>query len=99
MKISKKILVTTATCETLFIRRSRYQTNMRFFCEECSTTVEMIDLNSAVTIFKTTTRELLQGIETGAVHSVEIQSGHLFVCASSLHTVGKQTKNLSSKEE
>lgn len=54
----------------------------------------MLDLDSAVTIFRIGTRQMMRQAETGAVHSIEIESGHLFVCTESLEALIRETKKI-----
>lgn len=88
MKNSKKILITSATSE-IFILRRGWQKAIRGFCEICQSETEMLDLDSAVNIFRRGIREIIHQIETGAIHSTETTSGHLLVCQNSLQNFCK----------
>lgn len=83
MKNTKKILITTATSEFFIIRRKQQKT-IRVFCPVCTIETEMLELNIAVTTFGVGIYELIRQIEKGAIHSVEIMTGHLFVCKESM---------------
>lgn len=81
--MQKKFLVTTALSE-IFIVKRKGQKTIRFFCPDCEGDGELLDLNSAVTVFRIGARELLRQIETGAIHSIETTEGHLLICQNSL---------------
>ncbi len=83
MKNTKKILITSAVSEIFILRRGR-QNAIRGFCPHCEAETEMLDLDSAVSIFRVGTREIIRQMETGAIHSTETGSGHLLVCQNSL---------------
>lgn len=85
MAISKKISITTVSREILIVRSSEGQ-NRKKFCADCATETEMVDINSAVTIFGVGTRELMRLAEIGLMHSIETESGHLLICVNSLKT-------------
>lgn len=84
MANSKKFLITTTTSEFFIIRRGGRQKALRGFCEVCQRETEMLDLNQEVAIFRLSMREIIYHIDTGAIHSIETESGHLFVCQDSL---------------
>jgi hypothetical protein len=80
---SKKIFITTKTTEIFIIRRGRGK-GIQVFCSQCDCEVEMLTLDQAVSISAQNTRELINRIDSGAVHSIETGSGHLMVCRHSL---------------
>lgn len=84
MKNAKKVLVTTATSEIFIIRRKRARQIIREFCPHCQKPTEMLDFNSAITDYGLGARELMRQIEISVVHSAETESGHLFICSTSL---------------
>lgn len=83
MTNSKKTLITTRSSEILIVRQTGQKT-LQWFCADCEAETEMLDFNSAVTVFRIGARELIRQIETGAIHSTETASGHLFACSQSL---------------
>jgi hypothetical protein len=83
MKKAKKILITTEEHEFLFVRRETKERLYRF-CENCGAPVEMATLDEAVTESGATAREIIRQTETGAIHSMETENGHLLICLSSL---------------
>jgi hypothetical protein len=83
MAISKKISITTVSREILIVRTNEGQ-NRKKFCADCAIETEMVDINSAVTIFGVGTRELMRLAEIGLIHSIETGSGHLLICVNSL---------------
>jgi hypothetical protein len=91
MTNAKKFLVTTASREIFILRRGR-QKAIRGFCEICKAETEMLDLNSAVTVFSLGTRELIRQIEIGAVHSSETANKRLLICTESLQAAIRETK-------
>lgn len=84
---SKKILITTASYETIIVRRS-IRKKSRAFCPGCAEQVEMLTLDEAVSMVKRRARALIRQLESGAIHSIETPSGHLLVCAASLRQCG-----------
>ena len=91
VKNPKKVLITSATSEIFILRHGR-QKAIRGFCKICEAETEMLDLNSAVNVFRLGMREITRQIETGAVHSAETASGHLLVCTESLQALIRETK-------
>jgi len=83
---AKKILITTESHE-VFIVRMNGRSNIRGFCPQCSIEVNLLTLDEAVGVTGRTTLELIRGIETEAIHSIETGSGHLLVCRNSLKDV------------
>lgn len=80
---AKKYLITTATSE-IFIVRFNSRNKVRGFCETCAAEIEMLTLDQSVSASGKAAREIIRGIESGAIHSIETASGHLLVCAASL---------------
>lgn len=91
MAISKKISITTVSREILIVRTNEGQSSQRF-CADCATETEMVDINSAVTIFEVGTRELMRLAEVGLMHSIETEGGHLLICLNSLKTIKQKLK-------
>lgn len=79
----KKILIETEQSETVVLRLIR-ESAITAFCETCGAETKMLDLNAAVNYSGQPARMLMREIESGAIHSVEIASGHLLVCEASL---------------
>lgn len=80
---AKKIFIETERTETLVLRLIG-KASLTAFCEACGAEVKMLDLDSAVNCSGRTARELIHEIESGAIHSSQIASGHLLVCETSL---------------
>lgn len=80
---SKKILITTASQETIIVRRSGRKKS-RAFCPGCAKQVEMLTLDEAVSAVERRARAIIRQLESGAIHSIETPSGHLLVCSISL---------------
>lgn len=83
MKNAKKIFITTREHEIFIVRRGAEKTLIGF-CKDCQTEVEMLSLDCAVTLSGKGTRELIRQTESGAIHSIETESGHLLICRRSL---------------
>ncbi len=59
------------------------------FCKDCGREVFMLTLDEAVNETGSSVRELIRHIDKGAVHSMETESGHLFVCSNSIKCDGE----------
>ncbi len=90
---AKRILITTESREIFIVRRVGNPT-IRGFCETCAAETDLLTLDEAVGFANKSTRELIRKIESGAIHSTESASGHLFICEESL----RQAANLKSKQ-
>ncbi|MGH9881069.1 MAG: hypothetical protein ACRD6N_06495 [Pyrinomonadaceae bacterium] len=80
---AKKLLITTEKHE-LFIVRTNSGVGINGFCPVCNHEVEMLTVDSVVTVTGVRTRELIARIADGEIHSIEAANGHLLVCKSSL---------------
>ena len=80
---AKKLLITTERHE-LFIVHGNNGPGVNGFCTVCNSEVEMLTLDSVVTVTGMRTREVIARITNGEVHSIEAADGHLLVCRSSL---------------
>lgn len=80
---SKKYLITTETKEILFVRQDDCE-RFRWFCNECDSEVEMLNLDAAVKVSKIRAKEIFQMIQSGEIHSVETTDGYLLLCIKSL---------------
>lgn len=56
----------------------------RCFCEECGSEDEVIDLNAAVTATGIPAFDLIARIADGSVHSPRTNTGHMWICLTSL---------------
>ena len=83
MENTKKIFITTHEHEIFIVRRGTSETHFRF-CESCQAEVEMLSFDRAVTLSGKRTRELIRQTDSGAIHSMETENGHLLVCGRSL---------------
>ncbi|MBK9154787.1 MAG: hypothetical protein IPM25_11325 [Chloracidobacterium sp.] len=79
----KKILITTETRELTVIRREPGRC-AESFCPKCCEYVEMLNFDAAISFSGIGGRELMMRLETGEIHSVERDSGHLQICGWSL---------------
>lgn len=79
---AKKYLITTETHEIFIVRRSRQK--IRRFCFECGKEVEMLNLDSAVSLTGKRASEIFRLVENGEAHSLKTTGGQLLVCRSSL---------------
>ena len=84
---SKKILITTQRHEVFIIRQNGDKAIFGL-CPECGLEVELLNLDTAVSLAQKRTHELLALIEGGAVHSIETTTGHLLICKRSME-IGK----------
>ncbi|MEP6901377.1 MAG: hypothetical protein ABJA66_06475 [Actinomycetota bacterium] len=81
---SKKILITTESRE-IFIVRTNNKSFVSGFCADCAREVELLNLDLAVSFSQIFALELIGQIQSGAIHSIETESGHLLVCQDSLN--------------
>lgn len=79
----KRLVVTHRRSEIFIVRGGARQTQSGY-CPRCSKPVDLLNIDSAVTVFATSTRELFRLIEMGSIHTIETASGHLLICGSSL---------------
>lgn len=79
----KQILITTESHEVLVIRQTSSHT-LPGYCPECNEDVEMMNFDSAISLFGIGGRELMHRSESGDVHSIEAATGHLLICKRSL---------------
>lgn len=82
-KKAKRYLITTATSEIFIVRRNRLQA-IRGFCSECKKDVEMLTLDTAVTVSGIVALDVLRHVGTGEIHFQETANGHLLLCRESL---------------
>ena len=82
MPKAKKYLITTETYEIFIVRRGLQI--IHGFCSECGKEVELLNLDSAVSLTGIRAREIFRLIENGEAHSLETTGGQLLVCRSSL---------------
>ena len=80
---AKRLLITTEKHE-LFIVHAPSGTGITGFCPVCQNEVELLTVDSIVTLIGGRAREVIAQIASGEVHSIEAASGHLLVCKSSL---------------
>jgi len=80
---AKKILITTESHEVFVVRRGE-EKSWRGFCPRCTTEVELMTLDTAVSVSGHTTRELLRRAESGAVYAIEPRAA---ICSSALTVV------------
>lgn len=84
---SKKYLIATETHEIFIVRNGREK--LCGFCAECGREVELLNIDSAVALTATGTREIFRLVETGKIHSIEMTNGLLLLCRHSLEGVTK----------
>jgi hypothetical protein len=80
---AKKYLITSETREFLVVQKDGTG-SIRGYCEGCDQDVELINLDSAVTVSGIGTLELISLLDAGTLHSLETTAGHLLVCAATL---------------
>ena len=80
---AKKILIETERSETVVLRLLG-KAPITAFCERCGCETNMLDLNSAVNYSGQAARMLIRDIESDAIHSSQMASGHLLICKNSL---------------
>lgn len=85
-------MITSATSE-IFVIRAKGHGAIHGFCPGCAAEVKMSTLDEAIMISALDTRTLISLIDSGSVHSVETQSGHLVVCQVSLKDFIKGVRN------
>ena len=88
---SKKILVTTKQHEVFIVRRNP-RNIIQGFCPECEKEVGLLTLDEATSTTGRRTRDLIQLVEKGLVHSLETESGHWLICLNSLKEQLEKTK-------
>ena len=79
----KKILITSEKYEQTLIHFKRDPPE-EGFCPECDEKVIVIRLDDAARSLKVGTRDLLELIDSGAVHGIEEADGILSLCGRSL---------------
>jgi hypothetical protein len=80
---AKQILITTESREVLVIRRESEPAD-EHFCPECGEQVEMVNFDTAITLYGIGGRELFYRSDGGGIHSIEAATGHLLICKRSL---------------
>jgi hypothetical protein len=85
MTNAKKILVTTESHELVIVRR-RLSTSSQHVCPICSTSAVGLTLDDAKVYTGRSALQLINGIETSAIHAYEIAGGPLLICQKSLET-------------
>jgi hypothetical protein len=84
----KQILITTESHEVLVVRRERERVTGAF-CLECCELVEMLSFDTAISHSGIGGRQLMMRLETGDVHSIEAESGHLLICRRSIERIAE----------
>ena len=82
----KQILITTESLERLVIRRDPERW-IEAFCLECCEQVEMVNFDTAISLSGIGGRQLMMRLETGEVHSIETENGHLLICKRSIERI------------
>lgn len=82
---AKRLLITTVSHE-ISIVRVNHRTPLRGYCPGCATEVEMLTLDSAVSVLGIGGREVIRQIVSQETHSIETANGRLLVCRSSLES-------------
>jgi hypothetical protein len=80
---SKEILITSEKYEQTLIHFKR-DPSAEGFCLECDESVIVIRLDDAARSLKVGTRDLLELIDSGAVHGIEEADGIISLCGWSL---------------
>jgi hypothetical protein len=80
---ARRILIETDVLEVFSVRIGPGLVR-RCFCEECGAEDQMIDLNAAVTASGIRALDLIARITAGSVHSPRTDSGHMWICLTSL---------------
>lgn len=79
---AKRFLITKEEHEVFVIRNRWPMRNAH--CSICLEKVEMLHIDAAVTSTGISMRQLFRAIESGQVHSIDTDLGHLLVCSRSL---------------
>lgn len=80
---AKKFLITTETHEIFIVRRNGRDT-VRGNCVICGREVGLLTIDSAVTLTGIRSLELFRMLETGRLHYVESEIGHVLICEPSI---------------
>ncbi len=92
---AKKMLITTDSFERYSITvRSRKHAIGR--CPACRHDVELMNVDEAVSVTGIRTSELIRRTETNEIHAIETDSGHLLICARSVHEL---TQKMLEKDD
>ena len=83
MPSTKKILITTETHEQ-FILRVIGGKRAFGFCRECGRETELLTIDQAVSSSGIRSVQLIHLAESGSIHSLETDRGHLLFCSDSL---------------
>lgn len=82
-KKPKKLLITTERHELFIVHHGSHAT-VRGFCPKCGDEVDMLTLDSAISISSNSGRDVIKQIAAEEIHSIEAASGHLLICKRSL---------------
>lgn len=80
---AKKFLITTETHEIFIVRRNG-RNAVKGNCGECGQEVELVSIDTAVTLTGIGAIELFRSLERGLTHFVESTEGHVLICEPSL---------------
>jgi len=80
---AKKLLITTVSHE-VFIVRVNLQTDLRGYCPNCGSEVELLTFDTAVSYSGLGGSELIKRLAAEESHAIESASGHLLICKRSL---------------
>lgn len=80
---AKKLLITTETREVWIVREN----NSAFhgYCGKCEADVEMVTLDTAVSVSRISGRRVIQHLVADGIHTLETANGYLRVCRNSLN--------------
>lgn len=81
MKIRRRTEINFEAERTLIISHRRNQT---LWCEACDKSVQMVTVDEAALIARSTSRAIFRKVEAGAIHFTETTDGRLLICADSL---------------
>lgn len=97
MANTKKILITTETHEVF--RLSFNERGKAFgFCCDCNSEAEIVTLDQAVWIMRIGARELIAMADEKAIHAIETESGHFFICMNSLSNKNHSQNLMETKQ-
>jgi hypothetical protein len=80
---AKKLLITTETHEVVIVRENTR--TFSGFCGKCEAEVEIVTLDTAVSVSGISGREVIRHIAADSIHTLETASGYLRVCRNSLN--------------
>ncbi|MDQ3817597.1 MAG: hypothetical protein M3362_07900 [Acidobacteriota bacterium] len=81
MKRKKRTSITVETTRVLIVTTGKARLN---WCRECAEEVQMLTLDEAATVARTSAVEIFRRIEGREIHSVRTPGNPLLICTESL---------------